>query len=337
MNLSEAIGLYLSDRKARGMAANTVRNEKTKLQLLLADVGNVQTQSLRPQHIDLYWSRRTTWGPGTMNNARICLTSFIRWCQARGHIRSDMVLMPEQRRLREPPRKRIIIPQADFATFLDGIKDPRTRVMCAIGLYLFTRISETAGLRWQDVNMHDGVVSVFRKKTQTLDDLPLCDELRRELQRWALTYAAEIGRPLLPSDFVIPALKPARAVGVPGKKSTWMITEQRVLVPTEEAHMTYSIKVALKDAGFYQEYEGGHTLRRSGAVALYNQLTKMGHDRAIRLCQAMLGHTHIRTTEVYLRLDLDRKVRNDLLAGKPMFPEVESAEVIQLKVAEGDA
>ena len=49
----------------------------------------------------------------------------------------------------------------------------------------------------------------------------------------------------------------------------------------------------LREAGYYIPYEGGHTLRRSGATALYNQLTHVGHDRAIRICQAMLGHSSV--------------------------------------------
>lgn len=333
MNLSDAIQLYLADRKAKGIKQNTIRNDRSKLTRLLADVGNIQVNQLRPQHLDLFWSRRTTWGPATMNIAYATLNSFIKWCQIRGHMKRDYNPLEGGRRLKEPPRKRVIIPQQEFATFLEGIEDARARAMCAIGLYLFTRISETAGLRWQDVDMHNGTVEVFREKTQTLDTLPLCEELHAELKRWALTYAAAIGRPLLPADLVIPGWQKPRVIGAPGKKGEFVVKEKGHYLPQTKAHITYSLKKALRNAGYYEPYEGGHTLRRSGAIALYNQLTSVGHDRAIRICQAMLGHVDISTTEIYLRLDLDRKVRNDLLAGKPMFPEVAEAEVVLLGVA----
>lgn len=334
MNLSDGIRLFLADRKAKGVKANTLRNEKFMLELLLADVGNIQLTQLRPQHFDIYWSKRTTWGEGTMNLAQSNLGAFIKWCQARGYVRRDRNPLEGARKLKVAPRKRVTIPQQDFTTFLDGIEDARTRAMCAIGLYLFTRVSETGGLRWQDIDMHNGTVEVFRDKTRTIDTLPLCEELSAELRRWSLTYAAEVGRPLRPSDYVIPALKSARTVGVPGQKGGFKIAEEAEYLPNVRAHLTYSIKKALKGAGYYANYEGGHTLRRSGAIALYDQLTKMGHDRAIRVCQAMLGHANIRTTEIYLRLDLDRKVRNDLLAGKPMFPTEEEAAVIEIGVAQ---
>lgn len=333
MNLSDAIQLYLADRKAKGIKQNTLRNDRSKLTRLLADVGNIQVAQLRPQHFDLFWSRRTTWGPSTMNIAHATLNSFIRWCQIRGYMPKDRNPLEGGRRLKEPPRKRVIIPQQEFATFLEGIEDARARAMCAIGLYLFTRISETASVRWQDVDMHNGTVEVFREKTDTLDTLPLCEELHAELKRWALAYAAAIGRPLLPADLVIPGWQKPRVVGVKGKKGEFVEKEKGHYLPQTKAHITYSVKKALRDAGYYEPYEGGHTLRRSGAIALYNQLTKVGHDRAIRICQAMLGHSDISTTEIYLRLDLDRKVRNDLLAGKLMFPEAEEAEVVLLGVA----
>ena len=333
MQLSDAIQLYLADRTAKGVKRNTTRNDKSKLTRLLADIGNIQVSQIRPQHLDLFWSRRTTWGPATMNIAHATLNSFFRWCQIRGYMPKDRNPLEGGRRLKEPPRKRVIIPQQEFATFLDGIEDPRARAMVAIGLYLFTRISETAGLRWQDVDMHNGTVEVFRDKTETLDTLPLCDELKHELDRWRLTYAAAIGRQLLPADLVIPGWQKPRVVGAPGKKGEFVEKEKGHYLPQTKAHITYSVKKALRDAGYYEAYEGGHTLRRSGATALYNQLTKVGHDRAIRICQAMLGHSDIRTTEIYLRLDLDRKVRNDLLAGKPMFPEVPEAEVVHIGVA----
>lgn len=331
MNLSDGIQLYLTDRRAKGIAAGTIRAEKHTLELLLADVGNLQLSSLRPQHMDLFWSRRTSWAPGSMNRGRYHLEAFVKWCQKRGYIRHDASPLAGMKKLRVPPRPRVIIPQEEFETFLAGIEDPRGRAMAAIGLYLFTRISETQALRWQDVDMHRGTVEVFRQKTQTLDTLPLCSELADELRRWALAYGSEIGRPLLPTDFVIPALKPGKYAGVPGARRTFVRVSEPAFLPSERAHLGHTITKILKEAGYYQPHEGGHTLRRSGAVALYNQLAGVGHDRAIRICQAMLGHTNLQTTEVYLRLDLDRKVRDDLLSGKRMFPDVEDAEVVVMR------
>lgn len=330
MLLSDAIAAFNVDRMHQGIAEGTRKNDARCLNYLLTDVGNVNTRNLRPQHMDVFWSRRTTWGPGAMNNGYVTLSVFFGWCQSRGYMSRNMNLLERRRKNKVPPRDRIIIPQGEFSTFLDGIQDPRARITCALGLYLFTRISETEGLRWQDVDTLSAAptVEVFRKKTQTLDTLPLCEELLYELKRWRLAYAARVGSQPEPGWFVVPGQTNARQYGVKGTKGFGGSFTPQWLVD-KRPDLGRPIRTALENAGYYLPQEGGHTLRRSGATALYNQLSSVGHDRAIRICQAMLGHSNIATTEVYLRLDLDRKVRNDLLAGKPMFP-TEEAVVIQL-------
>lgn len=329
MNLSDAIAAYRAARTARGISPGTLRNDKQVLELLLADVGNIQTRNLRPQHIDVFWTKRTTWGPGTKNRARNTLNTFFIWCQNRGHIARDMELLGGERALRVPPRDRVLIPQSEFETMLDSIEDPRKRVGIAIGLYLFTRISETEGLRWQDINFDNSTIEVFRSKTKTLDTLPLCEELEAELKRWRLAYAAQVGEQVRPSWFVVPAMQSRRGQAEKGTRG-FVGTGEVVYIPTKRPRLGNMVTDVLTKAGYYKPFEGGHTLRRSGATALYDQLSSVGHDRAIRICQAMLGHANISTTEVYLRLDLDRKVRNDLLAGKPMFPQTQGADVLPI-------
>ena len=145
-----------------------------------------------------------------------------------------------------------------------------------------------------------------------------------------MTYAALAGEPPRPGWYVVPYLEPAKYVGKKGTKGEFEMTLRSRVVPTRKGYLNGPVREVLKEAGYYQQLEGGHTFRRSGAIALYNQLSEVGHDRAIRICQAMLGHASIQTTEIYLRLDLDRKVRNDLLAGKPMFPQREPAKIVVL-------
>lgn len=334
MNLSDAIAAFIADRKARGIAHGTVRNEKYVLNLLLADVGNIQTKQLRHQHLDVFWSRRTTWGPGTMNRARYSLNAFFSWCRTRGYIPRDLDLLAGTKKLKVRPRDRVTIPQAEFETFLDNITNPRTRVVIALGLYMFLRISEIEMLRWQDIRLDDGVMDVFRTKTTTVDaNMPICTELDRELRRWKLAYAAQMGQPPLPGWYVVPGL-PQIGSGEAKKGHKGFVRSLALqYLPERRSNLGYLMRRTLQEAGYYQPLEGVHTLRRSGAIALYNQLSSVGHDRSIRICQAMLGHSSVQTTEIYLRLDLDKKARNDVLRGRSMFPVKQQARVIRL--AEG--
>lgn len=329
MLLSDAIQAFGHDRRAKGIAPKTRANELQVLRLLLADVGNISVRSLKPQHTDIFWANRSGWAPGTLNRARGTLSIFFSWCRDRGYMNRDTDPLAGTRAFKVPPRTRALIPQSEFEAVIQRRKNPRTRVAFAIGLYTFARISEIEGLRWQDINLEAGVVEVFRQKTQTLDVLPICDELAEELRRWRLEYAAHMGEQVRPEWFVVPGTTPPRGTSTKGAKG-FTAHRPRYYLPTKRADLSKVIKQGLVEDGYYVPYEGGHTLRRSGATALYNQLTYVGHDRAIRICQAMLGHSSVQTTEVYLRLDLDRKVRNDLLAGKPMFPARDAGTVVSL-------
>ena len=76
-------------------------------------------------------------------------------------------------------------------------------------------------------------------------------------------------------------------------------------------------------------------MRRSGARALFDQLVQDGYDGAIRTVQAMLHHTSVTTTEVYLGIHLDKKRRDEAIRGKVMFP-VSAENVVELGVARGN-
>jgi integrase len=321
MNLSDAIGLYLQDRRAKGAAKNTLRSHERYLRYLLADVGNINTRSLSPRHVDAFWAAHPDLAPGSRNTARACLSAFFTWCRARGHLSRDADPLEGVKKFRVPEKPRVLIPQEEFSTFIASQRDPRRRVIAALGLYTFAGVSELKQLKWRDdLGTH---LQVVRDKTGLVDDKPVCEELREELDRWKFAYAAHIGRPLEPLDLIIP--------GVTG--GTYSLAGGRTAIvyhPDRMAALGGTMRDILIDSGYYQPNEGGHTLRRSGARALYDQLSSVGHDRAIRIVQAMLGHRSIANTEIYLRLSLDRKVRDDLLAGKPMFPSGGDATVIKL-------
>lgn len=338
MVLTEAIDAYVADRRTRGYSRGTIDNNRRMLRHFLAAVGNVDTKSLRPQHIDAFWAfaEGRGWAPGTLNVARDTLAGFFTWLSQRGYMRRDIDLLAGTRAFRVPDRTWITIPQEKFTTFLEGAEDARARITLAIGLYLFTRISETEQLRWQDVDLDGHKIEVFRQKTGKIDTLPICAELAHELRLWRLAYAEMVGAVPTPGWFVIPGREHGFRK-VPGQTRGFGFNPESLqpFVPSKRPILGRVIRDELTRAGYYQKHEGGHTLRRSGAIALYDQLSSVGHDRAIRVCQAMLGHASIKTTEIYLKLDLDRKVRNDLLSGKPMFPSREEAQVVQFRQEAG--
>jgi integrase len=336
ITLSEAIMAFEADRRVKGAAAGTRRNDSRCLRMLLADIGNIHVKHITVHHLDQFWLSHSNWAPGTFNNQRSILNNFFNWCRVRGYMPPTLDPLAGTRKQRVPQQRRIIIPQPEFANVLAGCADPRQRVTFAIGLYTFARIGEIENLRWQDVNRDDRVIEVYRPKTKSLDALPMCDELYAELGRWRMTYAAMAEQTPLPGWYVVPNMSIPYGYATKGVRGFTGLADRRLL-PEKKADLGRTITDGLRDQGYFQRGEGGHTLRRSGAVALYNQLSSVGHDRAIRTCQAMLGHASIQTTEIYLRLDLDRKSAHDLLAGKPMFPQTSGGAVIELGGARGSA
>lgn len=321
MLLSDAIDGYTSDRANKGFAPSTIRSNRRILKQFLADTGNVQVSALTHRHMDVFWARHQDWAPTTFNLARTILATFFKWCQVRGYMPKTTDLMEGTRARKVPQKDRLVIPSGEWPALLDSCNDPRDRAMLAIGLYLFTRISETVNLRWRDIDFQNHTITVYRNKTQTLDVLPMCEELEHELKVWRLEYGRIVGEVPKPGWTVVPPYEVGNWVGVAGKSGVLQRVSDPVLrVTAVQTGGTERIQLVMKRAGYdLKKGDGAHTLRRSGATALYNELSERGHDRAIRMCQAMLGHASVQTTEIYLALDLDRKARNDLLAGKPMF------------------
>ena len=344
MKLSDAIEAFLSWRSSRGIAASTMRSEGRNLRYLLADIGNLHVSNIEPRHLDVFWRNHMNWQPSTCNLARNHLSVFFQWCEVRGYRPRGSSPLEGTKARKVPQRERLIIPAHEFPTLLDGAPTMRDRILVALGLYLFTRVSETSAIRWQDLNFDDvrrgtdewkPTVSVYRTKTQQADVLPMCEELYQELVRWRLRYGELTGEPPRPHWYVCPPYQPAEMTGVKGQR-TLVRTNRQVLLPERQlSAATRQIRDVLKTLGYDMRQEGGHTLRRSGATALYHELSAVGHDRAVRVVQAMLGHSSVQTTEVYLSLDLERKARNELLAGRKMFSLNERGAVIDLGSASG--
>jgi integrase len=214
-----------------------------------------------------------------------------------------------------------------FGELLDAARHGRDRAVIAIGLYTFQRASELNRLTWDDIEdtHHDPTqwrIAVYRQKTEERDFLPLCQELRDELARWKLEYGNIMGEVPRGHWYVVPAFH--HGEWGQGPDGRLRLKTPLKLNPTRRFHAPQkAVQAALNRIGYADlKHEGAHTLRRSGGLALYQELAwERGHDGALRIVQSMFGHKSLATTEHYLRLTLERKRRNDLLAGGKMFPE----------------
>lgn len=336
MLLSDAIDIYKTDRLAKGIAKTTVRAEQSSLKQFLAAAGNIQTHSISVKTMDRFWNAHPEWAPSTWNLKKAHMSSFFTWLRLRGYMPKAFDPLEGLRKRRVPKVQRTLVPVSKFEELIEAAPNPRDRAMVAISLYLFTRISETAAIRWRDVDFDRKTVAIYRTKTEQYDVLPMCEELEHELRRWKFEYGREAGEVPRPDWYVVPAYSTPKFSGGRGGQ-LYMVQPPRLMPATQLKNITGQIKRVLGKLGYDADKEGGHTLRRSGATALYHELARNGHDRSIRTVQAMLGHANISTTEIYLSLDLDRKARNDLLAGKRMFAAQSTGDLIDLEALDGEA
>ena len=335
--LADDIAAFIASRTADGYARSTVKNYTKDLRCLQRSVGNPPTGKLTASDMDVAFAlASTTQAPQSVNGMQANLAAFFKWCRARALVPADFDPLAGRRYRKVPDRAKRRVPMAQFGQLLDAADSRRDRMVLALGLYLMLRQSEIGDLRVGDINLGEGIASCRIFKTGDVDDMPISSELDRELRSW-LTYYAQSCGPLDPKWFLTPA-RHARGGRERNELGQWQ--GEGVLNPT--AKMTHIEDVAqkalvgigwnLRDSTGKSEWHGMHTLRRSSARGLFDELASSGYDGALRTVQAMLHHKNSTMTERYLGLEIDRAVRNKKFTGQPLFGSLASEKIVQLGV-----
>lgn len=334
--LSEAIELFLVHIAVHNQP-NTVKHKRSNLEALLISIGNIQTRSVGPHHFDVHFMRRQGAGicRATLNNELFTYRRFFAWCVLSKHISQFSNPTAHLRPFPVAAKHRLRVPRERFGDLLNNTDDARDRMVVALGLYLFLRQSEMLPLRLHDVNLVDNTMSIVIPKTGQVDTMPICAELHTELMRWLRVYSEDQGVAVgeLPDDaLLLPARQHQRWTN--GAGGRFVLSENFTTVFRPDAPITNISRVVhftLERTGFLTRTQDGsakgktnsegiHTLRRSGARALYDTLVDTGYDGALRMVQAMLHHATATTTERYIGMDLDRKRRDETIKGKMMYP-----------------
>jgi integrase len=326
ITLSDAIEEYLTARRARKLALNTIRADTYILKALLASVGNIYLRSVEARHIDNYFLQNADHKDSTHNIHLTHLKQFFGWAHRRGYIKHDPMLEFRRSHIGTPEDTRLFLPQERFEELLDAAEHPRDRAAIALGLYLFLRVSELSNLKVGDVNLEENEIRVRIPKTKDFDKMPVCTELEQELRRYLSWYTAHIGRRLDPEMYLIPAKSGFRSLpGSPNGTFAPLTSDEALpetpVVPTRKVSRPHQIvQKALRKLGYDPLGEGGHTLRRSGARALFDAVrAKEGFDGALQQVKVMLHHKSSTTTEIYLGVNPERMRRDTRLKGRPMF------------------
>lgn len=330
--LSAAITEYIDYRRSVGMATNTVNSNQLCLSRFLRVVGDINTRSITPVHGERWKANlvQAGFGAATIGTHHSALSGFFGWCRHRGYLRgsTDPLATVRRPKITLAPRRRI--PASEFPRLLDAARYPQYRIAVALGLYLFLRNSEVAELHISDLDLGQGLIRVYQPKTDKVDLMPVCEELDQELRRWLTYYTNDVQGPLHPDWYLVPAQDAKNWDWAP--RAAKQMPVHGALAPTRQARTTgRSVRAVLSAYGWEElDGEGGHTLRRSGARALFDQLIEEeSRDGVLRFVSSMLHHNSVLMTERYLGLDVDREKRDVRLKGRRMFSQT-PANVVRL-------
>lgn len=336
--LSDGIEDYLGWRSSQDYGASTLVNEKVVLKRFLTVTGNIYINNVTARHVTRHFEEASkTRQPSTLKLDHSYLGLFFDWARQTKRMGLDNDPMHGRRKPKGVKRERNRINVSRFPYLLDVAEksDPRNRALVSVLLYTLLRDQEAASLKIGDIDLDGGWIIARIAKSHTEDRMPICSELDAELRRWLTIYTEQCGL-LSPQWFLLPQRK---SVGVHQDDSGKITGHTMRYFPEhglgESGRVVRPILEAfgfpVTDHAGRSLSEGSHTLRRSGARALFDSLSESGYDHSLRIVQSMLHHSSIATTEGYIGVSADRRTRDEILRGKPMYrlPSVSSIQVAQ--------
>ena len=333
--LSPAVEAYLRHRRSQDYSKATLRHNKQVLKRFMDINGNIWCHAIGERHVNRHFEEVSkTRAPSSMRNDHATLQQFFKWARHTGRMPVDSDPMFGRRQPKVTQRERNRIPVTDFGRLLDEAeaKEPRDRALVAVLLYTLMRDSEVTSLRVSDIDLNGGWIRAVIHKTRQEDMVPISSELDAELRRWLTHYTNMVG-PLHGHYYLIPsrAVHPVHGEGgkITHHKSLYRPEKQiraagRIITPLLERFGFPTVDGHGKPLN-----EGAHTIRRSGARALFDWLVEGGYDHALRVVQSLLHHKSMSMSERYIGISADRRSRDEILKGRMMYPR-EHENVIEL-------
>lgn len=314
--LSEALKQYLLIR-ATHVAKSTLANDQALLRKFVRDVGDPQTHLLDPVTVETWFAGEAArQQPSSYNKVRTRVRTFVSFCVRRGWLGADPTADVRTRRVVK--KERLRLSRAQMWQLIEVTDNPRDRGMLATACNTGLRSSDLVSLTVGDVDLSQSLLRVEVQKTGDLDWLPITVDLDHELRGWLNWYAqrmAYMGVRLEHDFLLFPAIG-HRNVRRNGKVQFWGDPQ-----PTHAlSHPARVVQRALGRIGVQvTAHEGFHTIRRSVGRAVFEQASAEGHDGALRITAAVLGHKNVATTEGYLGISHDRVKRDALLKGRSLL------------------
>lgn len=324
--LSDAIEDYLRHRRSQDYSKSTIRQDEGTLRKLLSVTGNVWLHMVTERQITMFFEESAkTAQPQSLRNVHTRLSVFFEWARKTGRMSMTADPLAGRRKPKPVKKERNRVHVSQFPALLAAAqeRDPRDRIAVAALLYTLARDGEVSDVRIRDINLAGGTIHMRIWKTRQEDMVPICTELDEELRRWLTFYTEQVGH-LEPHYYLLPAreIRPMFDNGkIVGNETLRYLPEKPIgpmgncVNPVLEA-----IGFPIKDPNTGKRLgEGAHTIRRSGARALFDRLIGEGVDYSLEIVQSMLHHANVAQTQRYIGWEPSRHKRDELIRGQRLY------------------
>lgn len=334
--LSDSIDDYLAHSESNGLSKETLKGRRVTLRKFLTVVGNILTENVHEGHIDAFFKEamKTRSARSRQLDTSI-LKGFFIWAARTRRTGRHQNPMGDRKAPKAAKRPWRGFEVSKVPALLDAAAHPRDRILLALAVYLMGRSIEFGLLRIADVRLNSGETTYRIPKTHKVDLLPITLELEEELRRWLKFYTEECG-PLDPNWYLVPAKTPPKMekIGGPAKGGGDLRPNRQMKEMHKIAQEALvAIGYPIRDENGKSLNEGMHTIRRSIARALHDQLRDEGDPNPVETVRAMLNHSTEALTRHYIGLETSRVHRDARLKGQLMFPGLRAGNVTQMDAA----
>lgn len=270
--MNDLIDTYLIAKKRQGLERDTLRNTRCALNSFHAHIGRRPYDKIGPTHIEGWLEACAELAPATRRSRLSAVRGFFRWLERRHLVRRDPTLD-----IRGPRQPRTL-PRALIAgapeQVLAHCPDARARFIFILMLQQGLRCIEISRLELADIDRHHGTMRVTGKGGHERV-LPLMRETAECLDAYLGEHPCSAG-PLIRSYRSWERQRALTAGTISRYVTDWMA-----------------------DSGVKKRPRDGVSAHAGRHTAAADMLREGAHLRDI---QAVLGHAHLATTEVYLPL-----------------------------------
>jgi integrase len=277
VTLSRSIDLWLGELARAGRSEGTRESYRRYLHKFVGQVErtrpDVRVSEVTANDCRAYLDGWIGKAPSTVCSIHSALNGLFSWLYMEGEIEANpMIRIQRPRRPKPGEVAVVIVTPADVDRIFAAAETWQEFLCVAVLAYTGARRNAASRLRWRDVDLAEGRMRL-REKGGKVADVPMPYELL------AIVRAAveSEGVPCKPDDYVIPN---RRSASVRRAERTNKIVYETIVKVAERAGVRAT----------------AHALRRAFAVAFLTS-----HPGAIESLQALMNHSRVDTTQVYLR------------------------------------